>query len=236
MLRLARGIGLLAILGLSAGMAHAVVPSPANSTWPASLQMVPGSPSDTTSAPEIINGVGGSATFVIRDASNSPLPNATISINITNCRGQDLRFATPQPDNNADINCATGIITLTPTGANGQKSVYIVGYALNSPPGGLAGIVSGCATATVTVPGQPPVTYPNINFSAPDQNNASGVNAADAALYLLDATSPGSPKNQARSDFNGSGAVNPADGSIMLTFRDLGGWNASWGNAPVCVP
>ena len=234
MFRLARGIGLLAVLGLSAGVAHAVVPSPANSTWPLAIQMVPGSPSDTTTGGNVINGIGGSATFVIRDGSASPLPNATITINITNCRGQDLRFANPQPDNNADINCATGIITLTPTGANGQKSVYIVGYAVNSPAGS-AGRISGCATATVTVPGQAPVNYPNINFAAPDQNGAGGVNAADAALFLVDRDSAGSPKNQARSDFNGSGLVNPADGAIMLFYRDVSGFNTSWGG-PVCVP
>jgi hypothetical protein len=162
------------------------------------------------------------ATYTIRDAFNNLVGNATIVITFTNCTNADIRLCAVQPNHPGPLfNCAAKTVTAV-TNSSGVATFLIGGYAA-SGPGNPAGVHDGCAT--VQVDGVP---FGNLTVGAFDQNGSAGTNPADLSNWLGDrqAFIANVANYRGRSDFNGSGTVDPADGSLILgrnSARILGG-------------
>jgi hypothetical protein len=208
---LIRRATLLTAAGLiAAGAASAGVPNAGTTTRPLSVVLVPKDPTQPLAA------ASGLATFTVRDAGSSPVPNAVVVINGAGCTGTEIRLSSNQPHAGVFVNCAAKSVSAV-TNASGIATFRLLGR-IGTHPGFATGKVSGCAS--VTADG---VALGAINMAIADQNGAGGCNAADGALFLADRDNAGSPKNQARSDFNGAAGVNAADGAIFLQLRDFSG-------------
>jgi hypothetical protein len=214
---LIRKATLLTAAGLiAAGAVSAGVPNAGTTTRPGGVVLCPKDPTQPLAA------AAGLATFTVRDAGSSPVPNAVVIIAGAGCTGTEIRLASNQPHAGVFVNCAAKSVSAV-TNASGVATFRLLGR-VGTHPGFATGKVTGCASVTADgVPLGP------INIAVADQNGVSGCNAADGSLFLADRDAPASPKNQARSDFNGVGNVNAADGSLFLQLRDFSGADVSEG-------
>jgi hypothetical protein len=219
---LVRKATLLSVCGLLiGGAAMAGVPDPLQSDQPgkpagsgaqAFINLGAGSSATSPGDVNIINAVDPAvtATYVIRDAFNNLVGNATIVITFTGC--SDSRLCANQPNHpGALFNCPAKTVSAV-TNASGVATFLIAGYAA-SGPGNPPGAGAGCAT--VQVDGVP---FSNLTIGSFDQNGAGGVNPADLSNWLGDrqAFIASALNYRGRSDFNGSNTVDPADGSLIL--------------------
>ena len=239
MFRLAQRMGVLFALVLLAGPAWAIVPDLSGSTI-VGIQLTPDEPPEALMAD-----IGGDAiqhhtplhmNIVIRDAFSNPIPGLVVRVEFGGCCGSGGMFFT---DNQPGIHGPTGVYSAAGkffegcTNNNGRldygtgmgQKFWVRGNSLNFPLGSNSPVVTRCAILRVynfgaggaCTKGTEAFNTP-INIAAADQDQANGINAADGSRFVADRDLPSSNKLQARSDFNGSGAVNPADGSIMLTY------------------
>jgi len=238
MLRLAHRMGVLIVLVLAlfAGPAWAVVIDQGNSTL-VGIQLLPADPPEPPGATGIQTHTPLHMNVVIRDQANSPVPNVVVRVDFGGCCGAGGMFFT---DSQPGIHGPNGVYNAAGkffeqcTGSDGDLDYsngaggrfWVRGNALNPPPGGLVTpVITPCAMLTVynqaaggaCTKGTVAYTAP-INIAAADQDQANGINSGDATRFIGDRDNYPLPRNAARSDFNGSGAVNPADGAIMLAY------------------
>jgi hypothetical protein len=200
---LIRKATLFSVVGLVvAGVAMAGVPNEATSTVPNLIKIGGGPP-----AP----GMGTSAvdpaavvTYVIRDANNTPVPNASVVLNFAACT--DIVLA-----NGAGIACGPKTFTGTTDGI-GQLSVGIRGVGNG---GGSPRAVCNCVH--VTAGGQP---FSDVGAAAFDKDGVNGVGAGDLSLLIGDFVSVG---EECRSDYSGNDTVGAEDLSFLINIFILGG-------------
>lgn len=163
--------------------------------------------------------------IVVKDNSGTPVAGAQVILDFTPCAAADVRLASIQPDPELSMDCATHRVWKT-TDAAGQVHFRVAGFAQN-PGGGSFGAPApgyGVFGATVKADG---VILGVITVATLDQNGFGGVNAVDTALFMNDrfAFNPGDPVAtvRGRSDYDGNGAVNPVDLSLLLKAVFLGG-------------
>ncbi len=216
---LVRKATLLSVCGLlCAGAAMAGVPSAANSTIGTGINLV-------GTAGGVVD-VKGQKLIIVRDALNQPVQNSTVTINFSACAAADIRLCSTQPFAGVGVSCGNKEVVAL-TDATGTATFRVVGGAVN-PGGGSPGSPAagyGPQGATVKADG---VQLGLLTVSAFDQNNTSGVNTVDIALFLNDRFSISSIANlRGRSDFNGDNAVNPIDLALLLAARGANGSTTS---------
>lgn len=208
---------------LSACAAWASVPSLANSTVPAGIQLV-GSTGGTPDAK-------GEAVVIVRDAGNNTLPGVTVYLEFENCMGpsqpnKDMFINRTQPwavdgASNPQMFYQTFGVAQTPvawatTDATGTARFRLLGKS-NAGPGNPLGITSACARIWLTTVGVGPSL--NTYVGSYDLNGVGGVNAADQGIFLGSLFGA----YRARADYNGSGTVTAADLAKLLAVQFAAG-------------
>jgi hypothetical protein len=203
---------LLLLLGLGAAAAGASsIPSVANSTLPKDLPLVghAGSAADPV----------GSATFVLRLASNTPIPGAAVVLDFSAC--SDLRLSTDALEPGFTLDCTQRRITGT-TDIFGQVTFRIVGAGNGGPPRALPACVAAYGNG---------VPLGSFHASAFDLDGMNGVSAADGSMLARDLFSG---QYRARSDFDGDGDLDAID--LGLFARALFGGGSPASGAANCGP
>jgi len=193
---------LLACAGvLAASSAMAAVPSPADSDIPCGLNLV--GTNGGVADPH------GQFTIVVRDLAHNPIPGSSVVIDFNSCE-IDIRVCSVQPFAGVTASCAGAVGSINAvTDGSGTATLRIVGGARNSAahtPG------EDYKCATIYADG---VNMGTVNIGAFDENGVGGVNPADISVWLPDSfDQPG--VYRARSDYNCSHTINPADLSLLL--------------------
>jgi len=215
---------------LSATAAWASVPSLANSTVPAGIQLV----GSTGGVPDF----RGEAVFIIRDAGGTTLPGITVYVEFDSCMtppqaNKDMFIARTQPwaqMTHVPYSLVPGNqtpIAYAITDATGTARFRFLGKANAVPTGAgnppSAGITTACVRIWLENDSPDPFASIRTYLGAYDQNGAGGVNAADQSLFL--ACLFGAYRS--RADYNGSGTVTAADLSKLLQVQFGGGSSVS---------
>ena len=209
---------------LLAGSAMAAVPSPANSTIPANVNVV------GTNGPLgafAVMGPGGvdpagAFTVVVRDLANNPIQNSSVVVDFT---GASDIFLCTDAVPGLVVDCVTKTVRGF-TDVTGSVTLYVVGAANNTgATGGLAAPGSGLDAVAIFADG---VNLGNVHITAVlDQNGAvggNGHNAQDLAFFRDDLGSAALfGTYRARSDYNFDETNSGLDLSV---FRDLLGASA----------
>jgi len=182
---LVRKATLLTACGLLAAVtAFAAVPNPANCTIPCAIVLVGNNVGNTAADPY------GTFQVVVRDATNSPINNSTVTVNFAGCC-TDIKLSNTQLGTGvvhaANASSVTG--TTDPTGT----VTFIIEGAASQGAGPRTGLVSpnGCATITATPNGGGAATplSTTVLVSTPDENGAAGttgVEATDLSVFVAD--------------------------------------------------
>jgi hypothetical protein len=209
---------------LAAASAYAATPCASCSTVPTSINIMGHAGPNADPLSQFV--------VTILDATNSPLNGATVTVDFTACCN-DMRVSTTQ--SLAGLVVAGKTVSAV-TNVAGQATFRIEGGARDQTVPPVPGIVTptvsiasgGCATITATVPLGTPVLitngvdHPTVFVAAWDLDGAlgagSGITGVDLSLFFYDVLSTGSPflQQRQRSDFNHSGNVNGADGSLLM--------------------
>lgn len=173
------------------------VPSRANSSHPAFIQLVGESQSGPDSS--------GTFTIFVRDGANNPIANSQVVLSLSDCA--DARLC-PNSGLGQTIDCPTRTIRGFTDGL-GSITFTLVGAGTNSgaSPG------SGLGCATITADGVP-IDRPSVQIY--DQDGAlgmGGIGVTDLRAVLRDI---GSGLYFARSDFDGNGTLNVADLALFI--------------------
>jgi len=197
---------------LVASAAMASVPSPANSTVPACINLVGSNGAAADPA--------GAFTVTVKDLANVPINNSLVVVDLSACSG--LQICTNQPGFTVD--CPTQTLRGF-TGAGGTITFNIIGHA-NSPCDAAPRNAYNCAR----------VFADGVLLGSPSAHafdlNGSGVTAADLSSWLCDFFGG---NNGSRSDYNCSGSVDAADLSSWLgNFFTAGGAQGCIGGGSSC--
>jgi hypothetical protein len=214
---LVRKAAALAACGVffGAAVAFAGVPSPANSTIPARINLV---------GYEVGSGLadgaaaGATVTVTVRDLANNPIPNSSVVLDFSGCVS-DTRIDDSQayfPGLTA--NCGAHSVSSLTDGA-GVATFVVVG-------GGLASVSPAHAVGAGKVWADG-VLLGNMGVGTYDENGAGGVGGADLSRFLGDFVGGTNPD---RSDFNGAAGVGGADLSLWLATFVAGQSNTSSGS------
>jgi hypothetical protein len=199
------------------------VPSPANSTVPCAISVVPAPATSPV----------GEFTVVIRDLANHPVPNGVVTIDFSAC-GAEVRLAAQQLPGTV-VDCAARTLTRI-TDGQGRTSFRVIGGSTGAP----WAVGNGCAA--VRGPGNDGtsiVLLATIQVSVYDLDGSSGLTAADLSLFLGDFfNGPAPPSYAARSDHN---FVDGACTTQAVTAADLSRWidlyfSAGAYGVPLCPP
>ncbi len=193
---LVRKATLLSAVGLVvAGAASAGVPNATNSTKPSCI-VTTGYASPATPDP------AGAVTYVIRDAGNTPVPNAEVVLDFTACT--DVKLSQNISGANLVTTCASKRVTGTTNGLGVLVVNVVAGGNGNLAPR----VTNACVAVTVNS-----VPFPNISASTFDRDGVNGIGAGDLSLVIFDFVNfPAA----GRSDFDCSGTVGAGDQSILL--------------------
>lgn len=212
-----------ATLASPAALAGPGVPSPANSTVPCAISVVPAPATSPT----------GEFTVVLRDLANNPVPNGPVTIDFSGC-GAEIRLAAQQLPGTV-VNCAARTVTRI-TDAQGRATFRVMGGSSGAP------WIIGNACAAVRGPGNDGTTIvllQTVQASVYELDGANGLTAADLSLFLQDFfTGAVPPSYAARSDHN---FVNGGCSSQQVTAADLARWidlffSAGAYGTPLCPP
>jgi hypothetical protein len=169
--------------------------------------------------------------IVVKDDGGTPVPNATVTLDFSNCTGADIRLCSDQPDPNIAVSCSNHAVTAITDGA-GVARFDIVGYALNPGGGMFNAPAPGWGAGGVVVRANGVVLGTNV-VAALDQNGQGGVTVVDLALFLNDRFSfnPGNgvATERGRSDYDGNQSINPVDLAILLAAHAAAGSTQSCG-------
>jgi hypothetical protein len=168
--------------------------------------------------------------ITVRDASNQPVLNSTVVINLINCvegtgpAGVDMELGDTQPFAGLLVNCANKTVTAV-TNASGIADFSVIGFARNNGLTQLSPAISDVGHTTkcaeVRADG---VLLGSLNVGGFDQDGSGGVNPTDNGLLLGDrkAFLPGPVGTSAyrgRSDYDGNNAIDPVDLGLWLGIR-----------------
>ena len=200
---------------LVASAAMAGVPSPGNSTLPASgrINLVG---KDAVSGNADGAAANGTVSVIVRDLANNPIVNSTVILDFSGCTS-DTREGdqASQPVAALTVNCGAHTIrTLSDVTGTATFTIVGGGPAVASPAHAL-----GCAK--VYADG---VLLGSIGVGTYDEDGAAGVGGADLSRWGSDFVGGTNPD---RSDFDGSGAVGGGDLSLWASVFVAGKSNAS---------
>ena len=248
---LVRKATLLTACGLlAAASAFAAIPSPSSCTVPCAIVLVGHNIAATAADPY------GQFTVVVKDATNSPLNGATVSVDFSGCC-PGIRLSNTQlgvgVSHVANSAIATGLTDITGTatfrieGAAAAASSFITG-------------TTGCASISATPNGSSTpvlltngIDHPTVIVSTPDEggiNGNAGVDPTDLSVYIGDknAYTTSTANYRQRSDFdfhlpvfNCSAVFNSSQG-FGVNLGDLSEWvkiknaAASAANGPFPIP
>jgi len=218
---LVRKASLFSAVGLVvASAALANVPSPANSTKPAYIDVV-GSLSGTADP-------GGAFTVIVRDFGGTPIANSQVVIDFLNCT--DINLCTAVVGASV-LDCPTRTVRGF-TDGTGTVSFNIMGAGKNS--GNAAGPAGGCAN--ILADG---VSLFHPTVTAYDENGAltqNGVGASDLSAWVSDFGHLGSSGYKGRSDFNHDGALGAGDLSFWVSRFGSGKSASGCFGVSYCTP
>ena len=203
---LVRKAMLLAVCGLlTAGVAMAHVPDPANSQCPTACIYVTGHNGSVGDA-------NGNFCVTVRDFNNVPIENSSVVIDFSNC---DLQLCINQLDANAIVDCVSQTVRKL-TNVTGQACFRIIG---KSRPG------LGCGGAPVNCVRIFADSTPLCSLNAPtfDLVNAadgSGLGAGDLAAWLSAFFCGTNPR---RGDYICDGTLGAGDLARWLSVFFAGG-------------
>jgi hypothetical protein len=150
----------------------------------------------------------------------TPVGGVPVELDFTRCK-PDIRLCATQ-DN---VACP---LYLTSTDADGYITIRLGGASNNTGASpGYSGAACGGGCVTVRIHAEPIGT---LSVGAFDQNGGGGVNPADISLWLSDAFAP---QYVARSDYDFSNRIGPADLALLLQVS-LDGNSVTSGN-PYCL-
>ena len=247
---LVRKATLLTACGLLAAVsAFAAVPSPASSTVPCAIVLVGHNAGATTADPY------GQFVVVVKDATNSPLNSATVTVDFSGCC-PGIKLSNTQlgagVSHVANSAVATGLTDVTGTatfrieGAAAGSSSFITG---SSGCANISATPNGSITPVLLTNG---IDHPTVIVSVPDLAGTvgtAGVDISDLAFFIGDknAFAANNANYRQRSDFdfhlpvfNCVAVFNPTSG-FGVNLGDLSQWisvkNAagSFGNGPFPV-
>jgi hypothetical protein len=204
---LVRKAAVFAVVGLlvSAGAAFAGIPSAANSTIPAFIDVV----GQAGGVPDAL----GAYTVTIRDAGNNPLPNATVGLDFSGCT--DIKICDDVGQNTTVVcSVVTGI-----TDALGQFTFIVCGGAINDL-GNEPGAGLGCVAVTADGISMGSITATACDENGADPSGTAGCDITDLSSWLADW---GSGSYYGRSDFDHDTALLITDLSFWLTLWGTGG-------------
>src|SRR5437868_5065083 len=183
---------------LLASAAMANVPDAAHSTIPCGIRLV----GSTSSVADPL----GQFTVTVRDLSNNPLANSTVTIDFTNCT-PDIKLGTQAAQVFAGLvlDCPTHAARML-TNTSGVATFRIIGGSNTATP------AAAFKCAKVLADG---VLLGNVNVACHDLNSAGGLNGADVSLCITDLFAGATTR--ARSDLDCTGTTNGADASLYLT-------------------
>src|SRR5262245_20482928 len=192
-LRFSASIVSLAVLATTARASG--IPSQTNSTVPTLIRLVGANAS-------VPDAAAGQFKVMARDLANNPMPNFSITIDLSNC--PDLELCSDQLDASAVGSCAAKTVQKF-TNLQGEVTFTIVG----SSKGGSASSLANSARifGRGVLMGSP-------SAAAFDLDGFGGVGAGDLAVWLTDF---GSGTAWARSDFDGNGSIGSNDLAQWLT-------------------
>lgn len=176
-------------------------PSPPNATVPPCISLV-------GSYAGVPAHAAGQFYVVMRDLANNPMPDAVITIDLSNI--PELQLCADQLDPDVVVNCPLKTVSKR-TDATGTAFFTILGRshgaAVTLQHAGRV-FANGSLIAAPTV-------------SAFDLDGAAGIGVNDLSVWLTDFGTPGNPAF-GRSDFDCSGTVGINDFSILLTAYGRG--------------
>lgn len=178
-----------------------VVPSPANSTAPATIALV----GATAGVPA--HGLG-AFEVIIRDLANNPLPGVTVTVDLSNATEMHLCADVTDPD--AVTDCVHSRVSKR-TDAAGSVRFTLLGGS-DGAPVSRAARNAGRIDWNGTL-----VAMPNV--VAYDLDGVNGVGINDLSVWLEDF---GGGLNPGRGDYDGSGAVGVNDLSLWLAVFGSG--------------
>jgi len=217
---------------LAAASAFAAVPSPANCQVPCAIVLVGHNVGATAADPY------GQFTVVVKDATNSPLNGATVTVDFSSCcpgiklSNTQLGVGVSHVANSAvvtGLTDVTGTVTFRVEGGAAGGASFLTGAV-------------GCASISAQVPLQVTPTvltngidHPTVFVSTPDLAGTigiTGVDATDLAFWISDkaAYTASTANFRQRSDFdfhlpafNCSAVFNPSTG-FGVNATDLSQW------------
>ncbi|MCC6349326.1 MAG: hypothetical protein IT347_07005 [Candidatus Eisenbacteria bacterium] len=210
---LVRKAAVLAACGVvfGAAVAFAGVPSPANSTIPARINLV-GANAGVADA----GAQSSLVTITVRDLAANPIANSSVVLDFTgNVSDTRIGDATSQLYAGVVANCGThGVSSLTD--ALGVATFVVMGGG-KSP----TGAAHAAGAAKIYADG---VLLGTLNVGSYDLNGVDGVTLADLALWAADYFGAGNPD---RADYNNAGGVDLVDLSTWGATYFAGGSNTS---------
>jgi len=221
----------LSLLAIAFATAEAGAPSPGNSDIPAVIRVVGtrAAPADPTPDP------AGAFKIVVRDFTNNPVVNQPVTLDFTACG--DVRLCQASV-NGQTLNCSTGIVSTT-TDQNGVCAMVIMGGGVNDGTGSGSDVPGPCVVVRAGA-----TTLGSARFAIYDQDGAlpggNGVDEDDLQLSMLDVLRSyfGLRPFRERSDFNGTGRLNPFDLALHkeAVLRSLAGQGSGSGCADATGP
>jgi hypothetical protein len=195
---------------LPVAAAHAVLPNATNSTSPAFIRIVGGTPS----GPDVTDGL---FTVIVHDATGGGgVAIAGSRVTVSFCGAADLRICQDQQNLAYTVNCAAGTVSAL-TDLQGKVDFTIRGASTGQA-------IGSSLRGTVKIFADDPVSHQDVQLSdassatglvcsAPDEDGAGGLGATDFSLFANDLGS-----SWQRSDFNGDGVVDGTDQSILTNI------------------
>jgi hypothetical protein len=209
---LVRKAAVLAACGVlfGAAAAFAGVPSPANSTIPARINLVGVNASALPdSVPQFAK-----VSVTVRDLANNPIANSSVVLDF-NGDASDVRFGDTQPYLGVTANCGTRTVSKL-TDATGVASFVVVGGGkaiVGAPHAPLAGKIYADG-----------VLLGSLAVGIYDQDGVSGVAIPDLSRWAADFFGGTSPE---RSDFDNVSGVQVPDLSVWASTFFAGQSTAS---------
>ena len=171
--------------------ALAAVPSPANSTIPAHINLV-------ASAGGVVDPFG-TFTVTVRDAASNPITGSTVVVDFSACASLGLGQAMPANV----VSCSAKTVTAI-SDASGVATFDIAGFAY---------ACGGCGQSQCAIIKADLVPLGTISVGAFDLDGTSGLDPSDVSLWLADFELGCESE---RTDYDGNGKSLASDLSILL--------------------
>jgi hypothetical protein len=192
-----------------AGVAAASTPSAANSSFPTTGILLVGRNAANTPNEDS----AGEFSVTVKDATNTPIPGATVTVNFNACT-PDIRVSRIQSFTGVSVICngVLGVVSAQ-TNALGVATLRILGGAQNA--GNSPGAAAACAEIRANG-----VFLSTVEAAAIDQTGGlNGALANDVSVVISDINNANPAR---RSDFNFSNSVLPNDLSVDIALVNSG--------------